>query len=259
MPRYSKKYRSSRRRVRRGTKKTRSSQKGAGQFKNAKSPTILVPHSGRNRIPAFAFLNNAFPLPAMYMCTHRYVTNQLLTNKSTGLLGADFYLNLNSLYTPQISGAGIHQPYGYDQMRAFYIKYTVWKADINVKIIYSTNRSNGLALIWKRAVNNVVLENLTMDVAQELPNTVILQPGTADMEPQSFDTSVLIADVVGDPRKSVFIDEDYAAEGNQSPSNVVVMGVSAGDWNLNIDQTVRVVITVTYHTRWSMLANPGPS
>lgn len=259
MPRYSKKYRSSRRRVRRGTKKPRPSQKGAGQFKNTKAPSILVPHTGRNRISSFAFLNNAFPLPAAYMCTHRYVSNQLLVNKNTGLNGADFYLRLNGLYAPQASGSGSHQPYGFDQMRAFYIKYCVWKVDINIKMIYSTNRSNGLALIFKREVNNVALDNLTLDVAQELSNVVVLQPGTADMEPQSFDTSMLITDITGDPRKNIFIEDDYSAEGNQNPGNICFLGMSVGDWNLNPDQSIRVVTTLTYHTRWSILANPGPS
>jgi len=258
MPKYSSKYRSSRRRVaKRRTTKKRGSNGAKFQFKQ-RVPRLYAPGVMRQRLGGMSLVNNGFPLPASYGTTHRYVLNTFLSNKASGLMGTDFYVSLNNLYEPSV-GSGAHQPYGYDQFRAFYINYRVWKVDIQVKIIYSTDRSNGLALYFKPNVNTLVLDNLTLDVAQELSNGVVLQPGTGEMEYQTFETSIKLADVFGVKPSVIQNDHSYVGVGNAGPPQTASMGMSVGDWNLNVDQTIRAVVTMTYHTIWSTLANPGPS
>lgn len=258
MPRYSSKYRSSRRRM--VKKPKRQPQRIEGVSKQGRTPKIYVPQVGRNRMTGLNVMNNAFPLPAFYDTTHRYVLNNLFANQTSGLVGLDFYIKLNNLYTPSV-GSGAHQPYGYDQMKSFYVLNRVFKVDINVRIIYSTNRSNCLCLYWKRDQNNLTINGLSPDVVQELSNTVVLSPGTGDMEFQNFDISLNIADVAGEDPKTIMQDDIFAQRSNLDvdPTGACSMGVACGDWNLNGDQTVRAVITMTYHTRWSLLANPGPS
>jgi hypothetical protein len=259
MPKYSSKYRSSRRRVaKRRTNKKKTGTTGAKfQFKQ-RIPRLYAPGVMRQRLGGMALVNNGFPLPGSYNTTHRYVLNLIRANKASGLNGTDFYLSLNNLYEPSV-GSGAHQPYGYDQFRSFYINYRVWKVDLQVKIIYSTNRSNGLALYFKPNVNTLVLDNLTLDIAQEISNGVVIQPGTGEMEYQTFETSILLADVFGVKPSVIMNDHSYQGVGNAGPPQTASVGMSVGDWNLNVDQTIRFVVTATYHTIWSGLANPGPS
>lgn len=260
MPRSSKKYRSSRRRVVRRAKKGSKNQARTGVVAKGRTPKLYAPATSKVSLSSAQFLGNGFPLPAMYNTTHRYCINQIMSSKTTGLVSQDFYIRLNDLYAPSV-GTGAHQPYGYDQMRNFYVNCVVWKVDIQISIIYSTNRSNGLVVYFKRNSNNLTVENLTLDVCKELPNSMVMQPGTGDMEYQTFETSIYIADVAGEKRETILMDDVFSSKGNASPSanQVCSMGLAVGDWNLNGDQNIRFNVTMTYHTRWSVLANPGPS
>ncbi len=55
------------------------------------------------------------------------------TGTIAGYFGTDKSFRLNSLYDPDYSAGG-HQPYGFDQMAAFYNKYLVTKALVEITL-----------------------------------------------------------------------------------------------------------------------------
>lgn len=68
--------------------------------------------------------NSMNVLPRMFRRTLRYSETYTLTTGVAGVVGTVQNMSLNSAYDPNQSGTG-HQPYGFDQLAAFYNKYIV--------------------------------------------------------------------------------------------------------------------------------------
>ena len=63
-------------------------------------------------------------LPRSFRKTLRYAETYSLTTGAAGLIGTVQTLFLNSVYDPNYTGTG-HQPYGFDQLAAFFQQYLV--------------------------------------------------------------------------------------------------------------------------------------
>jgi len=267
MPRFSTR-RSSRRRIvrrRRPSRRTAFQSKGGfakrTSYRNAKPAT-----PGRIKINAKSMLGPSSAMPAVFYTTQRYVTNmQLSANTTTGFVGNEVYFRLNDMYEVQPSGSpGVHQPLGWNEMRAFYITSVVYKVDIQVRLIYTTgnNPSNAVVLNLKAWSNNFTPTGLDLATAAEQPNVVVVEAPTDDRQPVTKEMSVVIADVMGFPRSTVFNDETCWNNGNLKVDDrrTAVLGVSVGNWNQDIaNNAIRMVTTITQHVRWMKTANVAPS
>lgn len=220
---------------------------------------MYVPNNDKFIMPGRALTTTGFALPVNYWCTHRYVSNQLMTNQPDGTFGVDLYYRINSLYQPQTNYSQQHQPYLFDQMRTFYNNRCVYKVDVQIKVIYATNRANALGIYFKKGNNTLAIQGLTPAVVQELPNATIIGTGTGDMEFQTFETSLYIADLVGRKRSDILTEVDYSEAGNATVTEECFLGIASSDWAGSANQDVRIVVTLTQYARWNVLLNPGPS
>jgi len=75
--------------------------------------------------------------------THRYCESRVV-NGTTGALGTYVY-SANGLFDPNITGTG-HQPYGFDQMIAYYTKAVVERSSIAIEVIASQIGQVGVIL-----------------------------------------------------------------------------------------------------------------
>lgn len=240
-------------------RKPANSQSSKGKAFKGGKPKLYVPNNDKIVLPGRSLTTQGFALPANYWCTHRYVSNQLMTNQPDGSFGVDLYFRLNSLYEPQTNYSNKHQPYLFNQMRQFYNARCVYKVDIQVKVIFATNRANALGLYIKKGNNTMAIQGLQPAVVQELPNAVIIGTGTGDMEFQTFETTVDIAQLVGRTRNQILTEVDYSEVGNGTVQEECFMGIASSDWSGNANQDVRIVVTLTQYARWTTLLNPGPS
>lgn len=78
-----------------------------------------------------------YPVPKSRICKLKYV-EQITINPALGIVGS-YVFSANGLYDPNTTGSG-HQPYGFDQMMAFYNHYQVLGAKITVS---ATNSQDG--------------------------------------------------------------------------------------------------------------------
>ncbi len=67
---------------------------------------------------------SAVPLPTRFRTRLRYSETATFTTGAAGIVGTGQLWRLNSLFDPNQTGIG-HQPYGFDQLAAFYSRYLV--------------------------------------------------------------------------------------------------------------------------------------
>jgi hypothetical protein len=91
---------------------------------------LLAPPVSRSLVP--------IGLPTVFKTQHRYVESIVL-NAATGSLGTYVY-RTNSLFDPNLTGTG-HQPYGFDQFKAYYATYLVTASQITVECVVGTASS----------------------------------------------------------------------------------------------------------------------
>lgn len=82
--------------------------------------------------PARMPMTGGIGLPPMVRRHHRYCESRVL-NGTTGALGA-YVFSANGMFDPNITGSG-HQPYGFDQMIAFYQKAVVEKSWFAAEVV----------------------------------------------------------------------------------------------------------------------------
>lgn len=107
------------------------------------------------------------PMPAVYKTRLRYVQT---FSPNTGIIanyfGTDQSMRLNSLHDPDFSLGG-HQPYGFDQMAAFYNRYLVTRALVELSITEPS--ADGLVFgVSIRAPSSLIgLSGATVDAVAE--------------------------------------------------------------------------------------------
>jgi len=107
-----------------------------------------------------------FPLGSHQAFHFRYC-DSVSIDASTGV-AADYVLNASSLYDPDVTGTG-HQPYGFDQLMAFFRHYVVVKARVKVTAV-----SNVTPPIWVAVHLNdrsTSLAGEAFSYVRELPRT----------------------------------------------------------------------------------------
>lgn len=96
-----------------------------------------VGFAGRNVLaPRIAKALKPVGVPVQSRTTHRYVQAGVIVS-STGSLGIQQF-RANSLFDPDLTGTG-HQPYGFDQFKAYYATYMVTSSKISLECIAITS------------------------------------------------------------------------------------------------------------------------
>lgn len=105
-------------------------------------------------------------LPNQYHCTLKYCSSKTYTSGVSGIVGTTNTFQLAGLFDPDTTGVG-HQPYGFDQIAAFYKIYTVRKAWVNIVVTASDDASNYLAWMVQPNSDAAALAGSTLEQVSE--------------------------------------------------------------------------------------------
>lgn len=208
--------------------------------------SLYVDHPARNR---GAFPNTVFT-------QHRYAQTLLLNaDNTTGRTGSELAFRLAGMYDPYYSGGG-HQPLGFDQMTPLYHNYTVYKVDIQVRVV-EVSTSGGKTFVAINQRPSTSLYNLagvkSAEEIQEQPMNTIMdgQVGT------TWNHSVYIADIEGKNRSVIFNENNYTGSSGADPVITPYLSLAVGTYDEPGMESswVRVMLSLVYHARWS---NPNP-
>ncbi len=148
-----------------------------------------------------------------------YAQTVTLTTGTLGVMGAAQQFSLNSLFDPDTTGVG-HQPYGFDQFKAFYGYYRVDRCTVRLissNVGASSDVQFGVYIFTIGGFNTLV--GVTTDTAAERPDvlTWLLSPdGHNRVSSCKFDVNC--ATFVGRPPQEYEADPQYFAAVTASPS-----------------------------------------
>ncbi len=171
------------------------------------------------RFPGIQIFRGPDPFPPRRVATLRYSSTSYLSSDSTypqayGLEGPTY--RLNSLYSPQSTGSGGHQPYGFDQLAALYRRYKVTDVRINVSVSNSSGANSRYTLLFLPPAGAFNMSGVLADRVGELPNCIHLDLATATTK--SFNKSWHLSELMQVSREQFDNDiEDYQALVTASP------------------------------------------
>lgn len=205
------------------------------------SITIDRPIAGRGAFPNTLFTQL------------RYSDNLLLNaDNLTGRTGSDISYRLNSLFDPYFAAGG-HQPLGFDQLSAIYNNYTVYKVDVQVRVVQSSGSSGGktfIAVNRRPSTSLYILGGLkTAYEIQEQPgNTVI----AGDLL-QTWNDTIWVADVEGKKRSSIFTENSFTGSASTNPTETPYISFTCGTFDepASTSSWVRILVSFNYHCRFS--------
>ncbi len=152
--------------------------------------------------------------------------------------GSQLIYKINSLYDPDGSVGG-HQPYGYDQMTAFYGRYRVLKTRYRVSFGTSTGTVNVLCLPVSGGLANAIAGDTTFWTACEMPRAKSRICGGGGSPAINISGIIDLAELLGASNIQYRSDDRYSAAINNDPSAIAYLYV--GYYN----GTTSTVITPT--------------
>jgi len=203
-------------------------------------------------------------VPAAVTTVHRYTALQYsFGTPGTGLNTAAYYLCSNDVYRPDFTGGilGPHQPYGYDQMRNFYLNATVIKAKVSVRMISGTSENAALIVFAKQQLDSADPAGQTAVQWVEKPNSWVLGGPTANRPQYTWEADFDIAKIIGVSRQKLLEEDDYSCIGNSSPQSgapTVLVGFSTGNTATGAGVTIQCIISIDYTVVWrNTVTNPS--
>lgn len=201
---------------------------------------------GSARIFGNIFSDRTFP-STMYM-QHKYCgVHTFQVENITGSIGAVHQYRLNSLYDPDATIGG-HQPQGFDQMAAIYMKYNVYKTHVKIRILNATDSTNCLCVQVKPMGGSYTMASTTPDVACETANIIVIDGQKEN--PSTWEQTFYIGQIEGVPNSGVTGDISYSAAINGNPALVPTLNLACGNWNAVVNTSIRVAVELTYYARW---------
>ena len=222
--------------------------------------TPFAHSTGSGRLLGGRITSKGF-LPPTLFCQHRFSQQVTISNDNiTGRTGTELAWRLNSLFDPYFTGAGA-QPRGFDQMAAIYSKYLVYKVHVQMrKMMHSAGSSTGnyIAINFRDGSNPYILSgSKTADEIQEVAANTVM--GISDQGERTVDYEFYIADILGIPRSNIFNDESFSAITTQNPARTAYTSIACGNYNDVTGQSVIMMLSFVFYTRWMNPTTPNQS
>lgn len=204
--------------------------------------SLYVDHPIRGR---GAFPNTTFS-------QHRYSQSLLLSaDNTTGRTGSDIAFRLGGMYDPYFPTGG-HQPMGYDQMVPIWNNYTVYKVDVQVRIVeVSTSGGKTFVAINRRASTAAYTLGgvKSAEEIQEQPTNTIMD----GLVGSTWNDTMFIADIEGKPRSAIFTENAYTGSASADPVATPYLSLACGTYDEPGMESswVRVLVSFVFHARWS--------
>ncbi len=184
-------------------------------------------------------LKGGIGLPIMMRRQHRYCESRVV-NGTTGALGT-YVFSANGLFDPNITGTG-HQPYGFDQMIAYYQKAVVERSKIVVEVITSQIGQVGVILSTESNVAATLTSADTLTEPGRGQAAICYSTsGPARTLEASWDKAALYPEA--DPA-------DFTTVSNSNPTNqdYYTFYVQALDGSTTV--AANIIVVITYDVTW---------
>lgn len=182
------------------------------------------------------------PCPPKTVVTLKYAQ----THVNIGL-PADIRWNLNSIYSPDYTGAG-HQPLGRDQYAVFYNRYRV----IKCKVTLLASPIFNIAAPFKMIVvpDNIVTQYSAADVALEQQNAVVIvgQKG-ADRGSIRY-TKTYYPHLITGVTKKEYEDDRFQAQMGANPAENIILHTCV--FNMDNTTTTAGDVKITYLAEYTV-------
>lgn len=181
----------------------------------------------------------AIGLPPMVRRAHRYCETRVV-NGTTGALGTYVY-SANGLFDPNITGTG-HQPYGFDQMIAYYSKCVCESSSITVEVIPSAVSLCGVILSSEANVASTLASaELLSEPGRGSAALVYSNSGHARALFASWNKRDLYPEA--DP-------SDFTTVVNSNPTNQDYYTFYVQSPDLSSTTSANIAVVVTYDVTW---------
>jgi len=212
-------------------------------------------------MPILRAPRGAFSIPNKAMMKFRYSDQITVTCPANDSRGYFYFFRMNSLFDPNLTGAG-HQPYYFDQlMPALYLSYMVYAVKVKANYIFSNNN------VGSRVFTYLVPGKYDLSLSSDLPlnewNAITERfEGTAFklMSVENTRTTLKnfwkISKIKG---KKLDQDDDAAIFGG-NPTAVMQFGVGAGNVSgADALTNVNIYVRITYYAKLYNRAQPAQS
>lgn len=192
------------------------------------------------------------PFPPVKYCKLHYASTYNMSSGTTGLLGTEQVMNLNSLYDPDQSGIG-HQPYGHDELALLYKVYKVTAVQFTLVI---TNPSSDGVVVAARVSPPLGAQSLTGQTgyaAAEQPMTVTRMINNTGSQVRVIKQYFPMAQIIGVTPlqfKAAF-NNSYTAAFGANPGFMPTLRFAIGDTTGNAGTTCTIQCNITYYVQCS--------
>lgn len=174
-----------------------------------------------------------------YCQTYQYVTG------TAGVFGGGNTYRLNSLYDPDLTGAG-HQPYGYDQISALYRRYLV--RGVKITIIFNNPSHDGIVCgaMIQGSGGVGTLAGQTADIIKEQPYSVTRVLNSTGKQFVTISQYIDLSKLEGLNRVQWIANQDqYGALVSANPSlcPTLQVGIASDAAEAGASCTIRILFT----------------
>lgn len=146
----------------------------------------------------------------------------------TANLATDYKFNLNSLFDPDLTSTG-HQPYGYDQLSAFYGRYVVKSVRYQLKLVVVAGVFGGVSVVPNNTGTSYGSADRNLAAESPLAQTIVGNSGSPN-EQQVITGKVDLWKLTGQTLPQYLAAAQYWGTTGTSPTETLVLHVvSSGD------------------------------
>lgn len=176
-----------------------------------------------------------------------YAENFALASGVAGVTGTPQQMRLNSIFDPNLTGGG-HQPYGRDELANEWLRYKVFRVDVEVEFSAPTGGSAYGVVAIQNTADTFSFNGVSTQSCMEKPNTWVKHIKDDETETVCRFSKPLheIIGVTWDMFKSDQTSYGALMSGNAPTSPVLTIAVC--DAGGTQDTTSRVLVRLVYHT-----------
>lgn len=201
------------------------------------APSLIIPGSLTMNV-----------LPRSFMAKLRYAETFSLTTGAAGIIGSVQVMTLNNIYDPNQSGTG-HQPYGFDQLAAFYgyfvVHHTKWRL---LATTIGGTPEVCLAYQLYPAVSGVTIAGISTDAATEKAAVTTLPVGPSGVDrARMIQGESDIWKILG-ITKQQYLDnlDQYGAAVTTGPTVGAYLEFGIGSYSGNAGETLSVQVVMDF-------------
>lgn len=189
------------------------------------------------------------PFPVRTVRSLAYGAVYTLTSGAIGIFGTEQAMRLNSLYDPDLTGAG-HQPYGFDTLMSLYRNYKVLSTTVSLSVHGAQTDYVIVGALITPSIDTTVLAGSSYTVMGEKPAFVALKPSNLAGGPLGkIQRKFTLPQIEGISKVQLEADTSvYTGTAATNPQASPQLHLAASSVNGGSSETVMVEVRLLYET-----------